>query len=229
MYFWKCWRDTRAFFIAFLIIAAAVIPLAALVCNGTGIMQEGFGRGAVVSTFGLLMTVITLGLGAIGAIHEFSDKAVHFLFTKPRSRAYFVWVGWSLGCLEVLGIAVVNLLAGSATLAFYHPGHFWSAFFGALKGLDFVEIFVYGVFVYGQTYSLTAILRNGLKGLGASLGLNTGLWAVAAALWARWRIHMPVPADRIESLPIAISHSVWILIAILFVFGAQLVVERTEV
>ena len=64
---------------------------------------------------------------------------------------------------------------------------------------------------------------------GASLGLNTGLWAVAAALWARWRIHMPVPAERIESLPIAINHTVWILIAILFVFGAQLVVERTEV
>lgn len=229
MYFWKCWRDTRAFFVAFLIIAAAVIPLAALVCNGTGIMQEGFGKDAVVSTLGLLMTVITLGLGAIGAIHEFSDKAAHFLFTKPRSRAYFVWVGWSVGCMEVLGIAAVNLLAGSATLAYYHPGHFLSSLIDALKGFDIAGIFIYGAFVYGQTYALTAVLRSGLKGLGASLGAWMGLSAIAAALWTRWRVHMPVPPDRIGSLPILISDAVWILIAVLFVFGAQLVVERTEV
>lgn len=228
MYFWKCWRDTRAFFVAFLIIAAAVIPVTALVCTGTGLMRD-FGRDAAKSTFGLLMTVITLGLGAIGAIHEFADKAVHFLFTKPRSRAYFVWVGWAVGCIEVLAIAVVNLLAGGVTLAFYSSGPFWSALLGALKGFDVIGIFIYGAFVYGQTYSLTAVLRNGLKGLGASLGATTGLWAFAAALWARWRVHVPIPPDRIGSLPMAISNGVWILVALLFVFGAQLVVERTEI
>lgn len=229
MYFWKCWRDTRTFFIAFLIIAAAVIPLTAFVCNGTGIMREGFGTGTVEATFGLLMTVITLGLGAIGAIHEFTDKAVHFLFTKPRSRAYFVWVGWSVGCMEVLGIAAVNLLAGSATLAFYHPGHFLSALFAALKGFDIAGIFIYGIFVYGQTYALTAVLRSGLQGLGASLGATTGQWAIAAAMWARWRVHVPIPPERIGPLPILVSDAVWILIAVLFVFGAQLIVKRVEI
>ena len=228
MYFWKCWRDTRSFFIAFLIIAAAVIPVTALVCTGTGLMRD-FGRDAASSTFGLLMTVITLGLGAIGAVHEFADKAVHFLFTKPRSRAYFVWVGWVVGCIEVLAIAVVNLLAGGVTLAFYSRGPFWSALFGALKGFDVVGISIYGAFVYGQTYSLTAVLRNGLRGLGASLGATTGLWAFAAALWARWRVHMPIPPDRIGSLPMAVSDGVWILVALLYVFGAQLHVERAEI
>jgi len=228
MYFWKCWRDTRSFFIAFLIIAAAVIPVTALVCTGTGLMRD-FGRDAASSTFGLLMTVITLGLGAIDAVHEFADKAVHFLFTKPRSRAYFVWVGWVVGCIEVLAIAVVNLLAGGVTLAFYSRGPFWSALFGALKGFDVVGISIYGAFVYGQTYSLTAVLRNGLRGLGASLGATTGLWAFAAALWARWRVHLPIPPDRIGSLPMAVSDGVWILVALLFVFGAQLHVERAEI
>jgi hypothetical protein len=228
MYFWKCWRDTRSFFIAFLIIAAAVIPVTALVCTGTGLMRD-FGREAASSTFGLLMTVITLGLGAIGAVHEFADKAVHFLFTKPRSRAYFVWVGWIVGCIEVLTIAVVNLLAGGVTLAFYSRGPFWSALPGALRGFDVVGILIYGAFVYGQTYSLTAVLRNGLKGLGASLGATTGLWAFAAALWARWKVHLPIPPDRIGSLPVVVSDGIWILVAVLFVFGAQLVVERAEI
>jgi len=191
--------------------------------------MRDFGRDAASSTFGLLMTVITLGLGAIGAVHEFADKAVHFLFTKPRSRAYFVWVGWVVGCIEVLAIAVVNLLAGGVTLAFYSRGPFWSALFGALKGFDVVGISIYGAFVYGQTYSLTAVLRNGLRGLGASLGATTGLWAFAAALWARWRVHLPIPPDRIGSLPMAVSDGVWILVALLFVFGAQLHVERAEI
>jgi len=191
--------------------------------------MRDFGRDAASSTFGLLMTVITLGLGAIGAVHEFADKAVHFLFTKPRSRAYFVWVGWVVGCIEVLAIAVVNLLAGGVTLAFYSRGPFWSALFGALKGFDVVGMSIYGAFVYGQTYSLTAVLRNGLRGLGASLGATTGLWAFAAALWARWRVHLPIPPDRIGSLPMAVSDGVWILVALLYVFGAQLHVERAEI
>jgi hypothetical protein len=38
MYFWKCWRDTRSFFIAFVIIAATVVPITALVCMGTGLI-----------------------------------------------------------------------------------------------------------------------------------------------------------------------------------------------
>jgi hypothetical protein len=99
----------------------------------------------------------------------------------------------------------------------------------ALKGFDVIGICIYGAFVYGQTYSLTAILRNGLKGLGASLGATTGLWAFSAALWARWRVHVRIPPNRIGTLPMVVSSGIWILVALLFVFGAQLVVERAEV
>jgi hypothetical protein len=56
----------------------------------------------------------------------------------------------------------------------------------------------------------------------------TGLWAFAAAMQARWNVHVPIPADRIGSLPMVISNGVWILVALLFVFGGQFVVERTE-
>ena len=227
MYIWKCWRDTRSFFIAFMIIAAVALPVIGLVCTGTGLMRD-FGRDAAVSTFGLLMTVMALGLGTIGAIHEFADKAVHFLFTKPRSRAYFVWVGWAVGYVEVLAIAFVNILAGGVTLGVYSNARFWPALLAALKGFGILGIFIYSLFVYGQTYSLTAVLRSGLKGLGASLAAWTGLSAFAAAMWARWRVHVPIPAERIGSLPVAISYGVWIVVALLFVFGAQLVVERAE-
>ena len=228
MYFWKCWRDTRSFFIAFLIIAAAAVPVTALVCTGTGLMRD-FGKEAVSSTFGLLMTVITLGLGAIGAIHEFSDNAVHFLFTKPRSRAYFVWSGWTVGCVEVMAIAIVNVLAGGITLALYSKGQFGSALFRALSGFNIVDILIYGLVSYGLTYSLTAVLRNGLKGLAASMAVMIGFVNVAAAFHKLWNINIPTPAERIGNLPMVISYAVWVSVALLFVFGAQFVVERAEI
>jgi hypothetical protein len=228
MYFWKCWRDTRSFFIAFLIIGAAAIPVTAVVCRGTGWMRD-FGAEAVRSTFGLLMTIIALGLGAIGAIHEFADKAVHFLFTKPRSRAYFVWMGWGIGCLEIVAIALVNVASGATTLALYSKGPFWFSFFHALRGLDTIEILIYGLLYYGMTYSLTAVLRSGLKGLGASMAVMTGYWNIAAVFHWLWKIEIPMPAERIGNLPIVMSTSVWVLLALLFVAWAQRVVERAEV
>jgi ABC-type transport system involved in multi-copper enzyme maturation permease subunit len=227
MYFWKCWRDTRSFFIAFLIIAAAAIPVTALVCTGTGLMRD-FGAEAVRSTFGLLITVIALGLGAIGAVHEFADGAVHFLFTKPRSRAYFVWAGWVVGCFEVLAIAIVNLSAGGITLAFYR-GPVWSGLPSALKGFNIIDVVLYGLVYYGLTYSLTAVIRNGLKGLGASMAVMTGFWNLVIVLHRLWNISIPVPADRIGNLPMAISNGIWIAVALLFVVGAQTAVERAEI
>jgi ABC-type transport system involved in multi-copper enzyme maturation permease subunit len=228
MYLWKCWRDTRSFFLAFLIIAAAAIPVTAVICRGTGLMRD-FGADAVSSTYGLLMTIITLGLGAIGAIHEFSDKAVHFLFTKPRSRAYFVWGGWAVGCAEVLAISLVNVAAGGVTLAVCGGGRLWPAFVHAVGKFYAVDVLLYGLVYYGLTYSLTAVLRSGLKGLAASMAVMTGYWYFAALFHKLWNINIPVPANRIANLPMAASYCLWALLATVLVFAAQRVVERAEV
>jgi ABC-type transport system involved in multi-copper enzyme maturation permease subunit len=228
MYVWKCWRDTRAFFIVFLIIAGAAIPVTAALCKGTGLMRD-FGVETVSSIFGLLTTVITLGLGTICAIHEFADKSVHFLFTKPRSRAYFVWVGWAVGCVEALAILIVNLASSNVTLALYSNNSFGSALRTTFSRFDTVNILIYGLFVYGLTYSLTVLFRNGLKGLASAMAVTTGLWNISAALRMKWNIEMPIPADRIGSLPMPVSNLLWILIALSIVFGAHLIAERAEI
>src|SRR5260370_6586860 len=125
MYFWKCWRDTRSIFFIPLIIAAVIMPVAAVVCVGTGLLEE-FGLSAVLSTFGLLGMVAALGLGVLGASEEFAEKTVQFLFTKPRTPAYFVWAGWSVGCIELLLIALVNLSVFWVTLSRFNwnPYHY---------------------------------------------------------------------------------------------------------
>jgi ABC-type transport system involved in multi-copper enzyme maturation permease subunit len=228
MYLWKCWRDTRAFFIVFLIIATIVMPVAAVVCLGTHLVED-FGTAAFSTTFGLILMAVALGLGAIGAIHEFAEKTAHFLFTKPRSRAHFVWVGWAVGFAELLAIATVNFLAGWATLSRFtkNPSH--SAVFGSMTVHTLLDPLLFCLWAYCLTYSLTVLLRNGLKGLGASMGILFGFPLFAVAVRWRWHIHLPFPPQPIGNLPAAISGLIWILVAILFVFAAQLVVERTEI
>jgi hypothetical protein len=229
MYFWKCWRDTRSFFLVFLIIAAIVMPVAAVVCVGTHLVED-FGTSAFLTTFGLILTAVALGLGAVGAVHEFAEKTAHFLFTKPRSRAYFVWVGWAVGCAEFLAVAVVNLLAGWLTLSHYSKNPFHSTLNGSITTQNILDPLIFCLWAYCLTFALTVLLRNGLKGLGASMAILFGLPFFAAAIRWRWHIDLPLlPGLPLGSLPIAVSNIIWILIAMLFVLAAQLVVERTEI
>ncbi len=207
MYFWKCWRDSRSLFVILAIIAAVIMPVAALVSVGTKLLEQ-FGTSAFLSTFGLFGMLSSLALGTLVASEEFADKTVQFLFSKPRSRAYFVWTGWAVGCLELLLIALVNLSAGWLTLSRY------------------VILFL---FVYCLTFALTALLRNGLKGLGASMAIAFGLPYFAMPVRWRWKVDVPIPTNHVGALPLVISNGVWILVALLFVLAAQLVVERTEI
>jgi ABC-type transport system involved in multi-copper enzyme maturation permease subunit len=91
------------------------MPVAAVVSVGTKLLEE-FGTSAFLSTFGLLGMLTALALGTFIASEEFADKTVQFLFTKPRSRAYFIWAGWAIGGVELFLIAIVNLSAGWLTL-----------------------------------------------------------------------------------------------------------------
>jgi hypothetical protein len=231
MYFWKCWRDSRSLCVILAIIAAIIMPVAALVSVGTKLIDQ-FGTSAFLSTFELFGMLSSLALGTLVASEEFADKTVQFLFSKPRSRAYFVWTGWAVGGLELLLIAIVNLSAGWLTLSHYtNPFH--STLFGSTTGHEIVTNIINSLilflFVYCLTFALTALLRNGLKGLGASMAITFGLPFFAIAVRWRWKVDMPIPTNHIGALPLVISNGVWILVALLFVLVAQFVVERTEI
>ena len=228
MYIWKCWRDTRSFFLAFVIISVLAIPVAGAVGVGSTLIG-GFGMNVLLPMLVFILFVVALGLGTIGATHEFTDNTAQFLFTKPRSRAYFVWAGWAIGSAELITIALVNLLAGMLTLAHYNKGTLKAVVLGSLRWQDALSIIVYGLFIYSLTYALTAVLRNGLKGLGASMGTMVVLQSIAIAAQLRWNVTIPVPPVPIASRPVVISHVIWMFFALLSVFAAQMVIERAEI
>jgi len=228
MYLWKCWRETRAFCIVFLIIAAAAMPVPAALAEGTQLVEQ-FGAGAFQAAMALILNGVAVGLGAISALHEFDDDTIHFLFTKPRSRAFFFWGGWVVGCAELLVVGFVNVLSGWLTLSRHSRHPFTAEVFAPLKAQQFVEVIVYSMFFYTLTYALTAVFRNGLKGLGASLGVMLGAPGVAIAARLRWNVRLPIPVNQIGGLPWGASGAAWLLIALCVAYGAQMVVERAEV
>jgi len=228
MYVWKCWRDTRSFFIVFAIIAVVVMPVAAVVCVGTGLL-ENFGSEAFRSTFALIISFVALALAAVCASEEFAGSTIHFLFTKPRSRAYFLWTGWAVGCAELLAIALVNWAAGSLTLGHYSKNPLHSAILDSAMIQQLAGAAIYGLYIYCITYSLTVALRNGLRGLGASMAIVFGLPFFAIAVRWRWKINLPIPTVPIASLSPLTSNIIWMVVALLFVFAAQLVVEHSEI
>lgn len=228
MYFWKCWRDTRSFFVVFVIIAAVVMPVAAVVCVGTGLL-ENFGPEAFRSTFALIIMFAALALGALCASEEFAGETIHFLFTKPHSRGYFLWTGWAVGCVQLLAIALVNWTAGSLTLAHYSKHSVHSAIFDSAMSQQLAGAAIEGLYGYCLTYALTVVLRNGLRGLGASMAIVFGVPFFAIAIRWRWKINLPVPTVPIASFSPLTSNIIWLIVALLFVFAAQLAVERFEI
>lgn len=228
MYVWKCWRETRFFTIVFLIIAATVMPATAAVSAGTHFMEE-FGRAAFESSLASIMIGMGLWLGVICALHGFDEKTVQFLFTKPRRRTSFVWIGWAVGCVELLAVGLVNLLAGWLTLSLYSSNALISEVFGSHAIQDYTFFFVLSSLTYSITYAFTAVLRNGVNGLGASMGCGIAYdLLVLAARW-RWNIHVPLAGERMGSLSPGISNLLWTAVALCFLLAAQVVVERAEV
>jgi len=206
-------------------VALMVMPVAVLVLGRE--LPTGSGPETVSSTLFLIVSLVALGLGALGASEQFADRSVHFLFTKPRSRAYFIWANWAVGCAELAGVALVNILAGWAILTWHAKAPSKIELWQLVDKQHVAQILVYCLLLYCLTYALTAALRNGLYGLGAGI-LSIAVYQAAGIAAERWRVHLPVPAMPIGSLSPVLSGFLWTLLALSFVFVAQFVIERVE-
>jgi hypothetical protein len=45
----------------------------------------------------------------------------------------------------------------------------------------------------------------------------------------RWNIQVPIPVQKIGSLPLAASYTIWMAVALLFVYSAHVAMERAEI
>jgi hypothetical protein len=72
----------------------------------------------------------------------------------------------------LLVIGLVNLFAGWLTLSVYSNHRSSFTILGSVAVQDFAFPFVLSLLTYSLTYASTAVLRNGVSGLGACMGIG---------------------------------------------------------
>jgi hypothetical protein len=185
MYGWKVWRDTRARFLLLLALLTLVAAVSVLqtfmlekktraafhgveIPGRVGELWAATGRVFQLG-WGTLLLVASLALGTFGVGEERKQGTLDFLLTRPRSPAYFVWVGWGVGVLEVLAMVCAGTLASFLTLCFLTQNLFsWRFLTSALI------LWTAGIVVFGLTYFLTIVLESPRDGLSLSLLLLFG-------------------------------------------------------
>ena len=169
---------------------------------------------------------------------EFAHKTAVLLLTKPRSIRYFVWTAWAANALQFLTLTVSMMLVGASILSWrYH-----APLTGRLL-LAFVPGLIVTFLIFGMTYLLAVLHKNGRDGFLSSLGVVILFPMICLALEHFWQIHLPSPADMYPfGMSELMSHPElastlppfwplvgWSLAALACPFIAQLVLERAEV
>jgi ABC-type transport system involved in multi-copper enzyme maturation permease subunit len=241
MYFWKCWRETRVTFYVFLFMAVTSLALLWKFVDASELPAKqvfAFAWVILVLASSTLLPLAGISFGATGISDEFALKTASFLLTKPRSIAYFVWTAWATNAVQFLALTGSMVLVGASILS-------WRCHVpvtGRLL-LAFVPTLIMTFLLFGMTYLLGVLHKNGRNGFLSSLGVVIVFPTICLTLERYWHIRLPSPADMYPvGMGELISHPElastlphfwpligWLLVALAFPFIAQLVLERTEV
>lgn len=182
MYAWKCWRETRASFFFLLILALAPAILFTL---APGIREQNgwwsFDRREYTHDPALMMRTISnmilslvfgsgflagAFLGATSSGSELDAGTIEYLWTRPRSRAYFSWTHWGICVGEIILIATIPTYLAMALLGILTGK--WNA--SMLLTAPWLVALV-GLPMLGLTTAATAVRRSATGGLFLSSGI----------------------------------------------------------
>jgi hypothetical protein len=240
MYFWKCWRDTRVSFYVFLLID---VTSAALLCAHVSQIdlpsKERLAGAWVILMLAssALLSLSGISFGATGIGEEFAHKTASFLLTKPRSIRYFVWTAWTANAVQFLALTGSIALVGASTLSWRsHAPVTGRLLLASLSGL------VMTFLLFGVTYLLGVLHKNGRNGFLSTLGVVIAAPIIYSTVEHFWHIHLPSPTDMYpigmvelfsdpelaSTLPRLWPLVGWSLVALSCPLVAELVLEHTE-
>lgn len=254
MYFWKYWRDTRRGVYVYLGILAWVTLFWIYGLHHANRLHNIGGDpkilwlmmiGITFSFAYLCAVVMGFATGASNVGGEFAKGTAEFLLTRPRSRRYFVWAGWSAGMVEVFALMVVTALIVISTTAFV-VGPVWRQLPSPAQfQMDDQSIVVWkmvlapvlmAAVIFGLTFFMSVLLKSGQRGVIASLGIIVGYQGLNAIMriWTNFSLpsmdflQHPNATDAAHlSQPLEIVG--WALLALAFPFAAQLALDRKEI
>ncbi len=245
MYFWKCWRESRARFAEGVIAVATICVAVTIVESGTTAARVGTAMGPSPIWTNITATVLggwasffvllwALLMGSAGVGQEFKDRTAAFLLTRPRRRRYWVWAGWSVGVLELTVLVFLAAVATLVTLALVTGGLLtWRPL------VAIVPLVIGPAVIFGLTSFLGVVARDGRQGLSYSVGILFVALLLPPAAYYYWHITLPSVLDCMsianrwaagKTAPFALGElGLWSGVALAFPFLSQLILERAEV
>jgi ABC-type transport system involved in multi-copper enzyme maturation permease subunit len=249
MYFWKCWRCSRARFFYCLIV---VILLFGTFTVGTVKVSEvdamrqnpalavlrnpSTAAASLFESWGSIFVIIwgfVLGGASLG--EEFKDRTADFLLARPRRRRYWVWAGWSIGLAEMVATVLLMGAVTFASLVFLRGNlPTWRPLAMLLP------LALNGILVYGLTYLMSVVVRGSQLAISYSIGILALDMLIPAAL-GHYHLNVNflycginlgkvfVWATKMSgTFPFAALFA-WTAVALAFPLAAQLLLERAEV
>lgn len=117
MYLWKCWRETRIIF-GTTLFAIAIMFVLNLRRQSVVDPLQSFDQLLTFLPMTLLLQAFPVSFiawlfGSFGVGRDLGERSGSYLFSRPRSRAFFVWHDWGLGMAQLLLIvSLLNLVLG---------------------------------------------------------------------------------------------------------------------
>jgi len=245
MYIWKYWRESRITFA----IAALVLALAAWGLVSVPRAPEGFKLAAAADAvvIGLLsfpLAFLAWRFGSFGVGSDLGDKCGAYLFTRPRSRAFFVWHDWSYGMAQLFAIVVAMVLAVEMAFERAAPGPRELGVAGqevapfTLGCLHCVTVILFVGLIFGLTYVCGIIARN--KGMMMAAGLLLAYLVLKVVVAHYWpSVVLPdfmmsefsVDSGRLMGFAdhLALSIALRAAAMLAFPFAAQLLLQKRDI
>ncbi len=255
MYLWKCWRDTREVLAVSLLLIAILLVFVLRWNIVLAPPIAPFERISTILPFFLTIQAFPVSfvawlLGTFGVGKDLGDRSGSYLFTRPRSRAYFVWCDWAVGMAQLVPIlALLNLVLGvllhRVFVAAGDPLHGSVLIAGSpftltfIVWLNFSAAFLLAGLVYSVTYFSTVLVKHA-KGIIYGAGVLVGYLFLEQVVPHYWPgIHLPTLAlqEFIQSHRnvtgisnhLGVSVAIRAAIILLFPFATQFVLQKKDV
>jgi hypothetical protein len=252
MYLWKYWRESR---ITFAVGMALVgLLLWAVLKIHMGVFVEGNQNTVRLNPVPLYLAVapiltsplgfLALLFGSFGVGRDLGAGSGSFLFSRPRSRAFFVWSDWGCGVAQLL----LLVLAANAVLALavhrIAPDSGPILFAGEPVSMASILLLhcVAGLLLVGSMFGLTYLCQVLTRGRGALLAIGVVLVYLIAKAVVKYKwpsITLPdLTLTEFTGNPVAgvsfadrlgLAIGLRSAVALAFPFAAQILLQQRDV
>ena len=251
MYLWKYWRESRiTFAVGMALVGLLLWAVLKIHVGDLGQGPNGTNETSPATIYLLMAAPLVLPLGflallfgSFGAGHDLGKGSGSFLFSRPRSRAFFVWSDWGYGMAQlllivlaanaVLALAVYRIIGGGPILLGGVPVSMASIFvLHCVAGLLLIGLLM------GLTYFSSVLAKN--RGVLLALGVVLAYYIAKAVVNYKWpSITLPdLTLTEFSMTPqgppgfaknLGLEIALRAAVALAFPFAAQILLQQRDV